>query len=83
MCSHAVKVMAAADTVAVWQPKLYHGTSLQCRDPNNPEIFQAGLAIVTPPGIANLWADVREKKLTLEEARARALELESDEVGTE
>jgi len=80
ICSHGIKVEAATDTVVVWKPRSWHGTSLQQRDPGNPEIFQAGLAIVTPPGIAKLWADFYEKRITLEEARKRALELESAEV---
>jgi hypothetical protein len=80
MCSHGVKVEAAADTVIVWQPKTYHGTSLQCRDPNNSDIFQAGLAIVTPPSLDKLWAEVLEKKISVEEARRMILELESEEV---
>jgi hypothetical protein len=57
ICSHAIKVEAATDTVIVWKPTSLHGTSLQCRDPEEPEIFQAGLAIVTPPGVARLWEE--------------------------
>jgi hypothetical protein len=79
MCSHGIKVTAAPDTVVVWQPKSLHGTSLQCRDPYNPTIFQAGLAIVTPAGINNLWADVQEKKVRLEEARRKMQELDNEE----
>ena len=80
ICSHGIKVEAATDTVVVWKPKSWHGTSLQERDPDDPEIFQSGLAIVTPPGIAKLWVDVCDKKVTLAEARKRALELKSDEL---
>ena len=29
VCTHGTKVEAAADTVVVWRPKLWHGTSLQ------------------------------------------------------
>lgn len=79
MASHAVKVEAATDTVIVWIPSLWHGTSLQHQDPKDPEIFQAGLSIVTPPGVARLWAEVLDKKISLEEARKRVLEVESDE----
>ena len=57
ICSHAVKVEAATDTVIVWKPTSWHGTSLQHQDPNNPEIFQAGLAIITPPGVDRLRAN--------------------------
>ena len=80
ICTHGIKVEAATDSVVVWRPRAWHGTSLQQRDPNNPAIFQAGLAIVTPAGVARLWEEVWEKKLSLEEARRRILELESEEV---
>ena len=80
ICSHAIKVEAATDTVVVWKPTSLHGTSLQHRDPEETEIFQAGLAIVTPPGVVRLWEEVRKKKMTLEEARAKILELDSEEV---
>ena len=72
--------MAATDTVVVWRPRAYHGTSLMRRDPNNPQIVQAGLAIVTPPRVAGLWGDVQAKKISLDEARRKALELESHEI---
>ena len=80
ICSHGIKVEAATDTVVVWKPKSWHGTSLQQHDPADPEIFQSGLAIVTPPGIDKLWTDVCDKKVTLKEARKRVLDLESAEV---
>lgn len=81
VCDHGIKVEAAADTLIVWRPKSWHGTSLQQVDPKSLEIFQAGLAIVTSPGINSLWRGVLEKKLSLEEARKQALELGSEDVG--
>ena len=80
MCSYRIKVEAATDTTVLWKPTKPHGTSLQSRDPNNPDIFQAGLAIATPPGLDKLWAEVLEKKISVEEARRKVLELESKEV---
>ena len=80
VCEHGIKVEAAADTLVVWRPKSWHGTSLQRVDPNSQKIFQAGLAIVTPPGVTWLWKEVQEKKNSLEEARKRVLELESKDV---
>jgi hypothetical protein len=50
--------------------------------PNNPAIFQAGLTVVTPAGVARLWKKVQEKKLTLEEAWREMQELASEEVDT-
>jgi hypothetical protein len=79
ICQYGVKVEAAADSVVVWNPKSWHGTSLQRRDPKNPAVFQAGLSIVTPTGIAGLWKEVLDKKISLEEAREKMLELESEE----
>jgi hypothetical protein len=83
ICSHAIKVEAAADTVIVWKPASWHGTSLQNQDPYNSKIFQAGLALITPPGVARLWADFLDEKVSLEEARGKILELESDEVDSD
>ena len=80
MSSHAIKVESAVDTVVVWRPTLWHGTSLQNRDPDSLEVFQAGLSIITPVGIARLWAEVLEKKISLEEAKKKALNLESEEL---
>ena len=78
-CTHGIKVEAAADTVVVWGPKLWHGTSLKNVDPDSSKVFQAGLVIVTPPGITRLWKEVQEKKISLQEAKKRILELESGE----
>ena len=61
-------------------PKAWHGTSLQRHNPSNPAVFQAGLSIVTPTGIAGLWQEVLDKKISLEEARKRMAELESEEL---
>ena len=79
ICAYGVKVEAAASSVIVWNPKSWHGTSLQRCDPRGPEIFQAGLSIVTPTGIAGLWQEVLAENISLEEARTRMLELESGE----
>lgn len=80
VCKYGVKVEASADSVVVWRPRDWHGTSLQRRDPKNPEVFQAGLSIVTPIGVSRLWDEVREEKISLEEARKKMQELESEEV---
>lgn len=80
ICDHGIKVEAAADTLIVWRPKAWHGTSLQQVDPNSLEIFQAGLAIVTPAGVNSLWKEVLEKKISLKEAREQALTLHNEDV---
>ena len=80
VCDHGIKVEAAADSVVVWRPRFWHGTSLQRCDPTSPDIFQAGLSVVTPLGISRLWREVLEKRLTLEQARLEALKLETEEL---
>lgn len=79
MGSHAVKVEAAADTFIIWKPTAWHGTSLLHQDPNDTMMFQAGPVILNPLGVARLWANVQEKNISLEEARKKILELESEE----
>ena len=79
ICLHTIKVEAATDTVIIWKPTSLHGTSLPNCDPNDPKIIQAGLAIVTPPGVERLWGEVLEKRLSIEEARRKISELESGE----
>jgi hypothetical protein len=79
VCDHGIKVESAPDTVIVWRPKAWHGTSLQEVDPESLDFFQAGLAIVTPPGVTRLWKEVQEKNISLEEARRQIMELESEE----
>lgn len=82
IAKYGIKIEAAADSVVVWRPRLWHGTSLQLRNPCNPAIFQAGLSIVTPLGVSRLWDEVMEKNISLEEARRKMLELESEEVAS-
>jgi hypothetical protein len=67
---YGIKVCAARDTVVVWEPREWHGTGLAHCDPgaDDPGFYQAGLAIVTPASLTNLWKRVRDKELSVEEA---------------
>ena len=59
----------ARDTVVVWQPAKWHGTGLAHCDPeaDDPEFYQAGLSIVTPASLTNLWKKLRKGKLSVSE----------------
>ena len=52
----------------------------QERDPFTTDRFQAGLSIVTPEGVARLWADFLDKKISLADARVAVGNLESGEL---
>jgi hypothetical protein len=67
---YRVMVYGAKDTVVVWELEKLHGTSLAQWDPesDDPEFYQAGLAIVTPASLTNLWKRVQDGKISAEEA---------------
>ena len=54
----------------VWQPTEWHGTGLAHCDPeaDDPKFYQAGLAVVTPASLTNLWARVQSGKIMVDEA---------------
>ncbi|KAJ3559157.1 hypothetical protein NP233_g11335 [Leucocoprinus birnbaumii] len=58
LSAYGIKIVATADTCLVWQPRFYHGTSLQRVDPYDPDpdFRQQGLAIVTSPRLPPVWA---------------------------
>ena len=71
--AYGIKVCSAADTITVWRPKDYHGTSLPCCTPTSAEddgadYSQVSLAIVTPPNLVGQWKRVQAKEITLAEA---------------
>lgn len=54
---HGVRVRSAADTLVIWKPGHYHGTSLlevEPKDPN-PALMQGGLSIVTSNRLPGVW----------------------------
>jgi hypothetical protein len=67
---YGIKVCAAKDTVIVWEPTGWHGTGLAHCKPgaDDPEFYQAGLAIVTPASVTGLWKRVRKGEISTKEA---------------
>jgi hypothetical protein len=49
--------MSAPDTLIVWQPRHYHGTSLQRLDPYaiDPNMVQRGMSFVTSSRLPAIW----------------------------
>jgi hypothetical protein len=67
---YGIKVCAAKDTVVVWEPTGWHGTGLAHCDPgaDDPKFYQAGLAIVTPASLTNLWKRVQKGEISASKA---------------
>jgi len=67
---YGIKVCAAKDTVIVWQPTEWHGTSLAHCNPlaDNPRFYQCGLAVVTPQSLTSIWKKVLQGVDSVEKA---------------
>jgi hypothetical protein len=64
--------MGGSDSIVAWDPSHFHGTSLQEFTPSSnmvSEIYQVGLACVTPNRIPGLWKKYVEKQATLEQVK--------------
>ncbi|XP_006454211.1 hypothetical protein AGABI2DRAFT_61502 [Agaricus bisporus var. bisporus H97] len=61
--AYGIRVLCAPDTLIVWQPRHYHGTSLQRLDPYNkdPSLLQRGISFVTSPRLPTIWKRYREE----------------------
>jgi hypothetical protein len=72
--------MGATDTLFVWNPSHYHGTSLQDYSPSDgmlSQYCQMGLVCITPNRIPGLWEKYARREATLEEVR-EGVPFESD-----
>ncbi|KIM61895.1 hypothetical protein SCLCIDRAFT_25372 [Scleroderma citrinum Foug A] len=73
-------IAPASNTLVVWQPRHVHGTSLQDRQVNNdPDSSQAGIAIVTPSQLPNVWHKYWDKKWSHEMAAAEIYDHQFDD----
>ena len=69
----SIKVSTATDTIIVWKPKDYHGTSLpHCTpagaDEDVDDFLQVSLAIVTSPNLVGQWKRLQKKEISLKQA---------------
>ncbi|KAJ3551362.1 hypothetical protein NP233_g13095 [Leucocoprinus birnbaumii] len=84
LASHGIRIQAAANTMMIWQPKMWHGTSLPHQHPTEPttEFCQRGLAFVTSSRLPRAWELYCANKLSQEAAEAWLLDHEPlDESG--
>jgi hypothetical protein len=71
---YGIRVMGCSDSLIVFNPSHFHGTSLQDYSPYSgmvSECYQDGLIFVTPNRIPGLWEKYAQQQVTLEEVRER------------
>ncbi|KAJ3560342.1 hypothetical protein NP233_g10901 [Leucocoprinus birnbaumii] len=70
IASHSIQIQAASNTMIIWQPRLWHGTSLSLQDPKNvvTGYQQRGLAFVTSSHLPAAWTQYCAGQLTKEAA---------------
>lgn len=69
---YGIRVMGCSDTLFVFNPSHFHGTSLQDYSPSSgmvSESFQDTMLFVTPNRIRGLWEKYARQQVTLEEFR--------------
>lgn len=54
---YEIRIQGASNTLVVWQPKNWHGTTLSAKGPNSQSLDyrQSGLSIVTPSRLPGIW----------------------------
>lgn len=80
---YGIRVKGGNDSLVVWDPSHFHGTSLQDYSPSSntfSEFYQVGLACVTPNRIPGLWKKYAMQQATLDEVKEGIL---SDSDGDE
>lgn len=84
LASYGLKVESAEDTVIVWRPKDWHGTSLQEYPPSSQKISefnQTGLAFVMSNRLSTVWKKYADSCITREEAEKELMSPEEDDNG--
>jgi hypothetical protein len=67
---YGIRIQAAPNTLVVWSPSEYHGTSLQDFSPldEDPAFSQRGLAFVTSPRLKGVWEKYKKNLVDQVEA---------------
>jgi hypothetical protein len=79
---YGIRVQGSSDSLVVWNPSHFHGTSLQEYPPSSDrilELYQDGLNFVIPNHITGLWKKYAQQRVTLKEVRKRNVNDEKDE----
>lgn len=73
---YGICVKGGSDSLVVWDPSHFHGTSLQDYPPSLnmlTEFYQVGMACVTPNRIPGLWKRYAMQQASLEEVKEGVL----------
>lgn len=68
---YRIRVEGAANTLVIWRPADWHGTSLQDFSPfsRDPEFTSRGVAIVTSSRLKGVWGRYQAGQMSLEEVK--------------
>ena len=75
--------MESTDTLIIWDPSHFHGTSLQDYPPSSDMLsnfYQLGFLCITPNRIPGLWKKYTQKQVTLKEV-CEGVNIEKDNDG--
>jgi hypothetical protein len=78
---YRIRVEGAPNSLVIWRPEDWHGTSLQDFSPSSevPEFTQRGVAIVTPTRLKGVWDKYVAGQITVEEVEADLAKQNVDE----
>lgn len=82
IADYGIRIQGVTNSVIVWQPNHWHGTTLSAKGPDNQDLEyrQSGLSIVTPNRLPGIWKKYVANEMTAMQAEE---ELENSEEETE
>lgn len=85
LATHGVRFQASANSLLIWRPGLWHGTSLSLQDPRKATTLfcQRGLAFVTSSRLPEAWRRYQSKMMHKSTAERWLLEHEPPTNGTD
>lgn len=78
LAQYGIRIALAPNTLFVWQPAQYHGTSLFEQLPGDTAILQSGLSIVTSNRLPGLWKRHQEKAVSQEQIGEQLIDSDSE-----
>jgi hypothetical protein len=78
---YRIRVESAQDTLVVWKPKHWHGTSLQNFDPKEKVLgfLQQGMAFATSNRLPAIWKKYQQREISAAKAMKKLMEI-GDEI---
>ncbi|KAH0602468.1 uncharacterized protein H6S33_008807 [Morchella sextelata] len=78
IADYGIRIKQSANSVVVWKPTDFHGTTLSVKGPTNEsDSHQIGMSIVTPVQLIKLWEKYQQDQITAD--NIEAILVESDE----